>query len=101
MNAMYNQRAKRFPRLPRDHQDLVLGPEFTRTKSGKTEQGVMETLVNQPLSRNPVAGSIRQKNSKYAEKQRRVMIYIGEYTSGRRTLERFLEALIYLTPEPI
>ncbi|KRY42061.1 conserved hypothetical protein [Trichinella spiralis] len=35
-NAMYNQRAKRFPRLPRDHQDLVLGPEFTRTKSWKT-----------------------------------------------------------------
>ncbi|KRX72420.1 hypothetical protein T06_14287 [Trichinella sp. T6] len=106
-NAMYNQRANRFPRLSRDHQDLVLGPEFTRTKSVKTflltqkEQGVMETLVNQLLSRNPVAGSIRQKNNKYAEKQRRVMIYIGEYTSGRRTLERFLEALIYLTPQPI
>ncbi|KRX62278.1 hypothetical protein T09_10465 [Trichinella sp. T9] len=106
-NAMYNHRANRFPRLPRDHQDLVLGPEFTRTKSVKTflltqkEQGVMETLVNQLLSRNSVAGSIRQKNNKYAEKQRRVMIYIGEYTSGRRTLERFLEALIYLTPQPI
>ncbi|KRY13490.1 hypothetical protein T12_14761 [Trichinella patagoniensis] len=106
-NAMYNQRANRFPRFPTDHQALVLGPEFTRTKSGKTfllmqkEQGVMETLANQLLSRNPVAGSVRQKNNKYAKKQRRVMIYIGEYTSGRRTLERFLEALIYLTPQPI
>ncbi|KRY41521.1 hypothetical protein T01_4309 [Trichinella spiralis] len=35
-SAMYKQRAKRFPRLPRDRQELVLEPEFTRTKSGKT-----------------------------------------------------------------
>ncbi|KRZ07016.1 hypothetical protein T4B_6828 [Trichinella pseudospiralis] len=34
-SAMYKQRANRFPRLPRDRQDLVLAPEFTRTKSGK------------------------------------------------------------------
>ncbi|KRY65086.1 hypothetical protein T4A_9496 [Trichinella pseudospiralis] len=32
---MYKQRAKCFPRLPRDRQDLVLAPEFTRTKSVK------------------------------------------------------------------
>ncbi|KRY73095.1 hypothetical protein T4D_8872, partial [Trichinella pseudospiralis] len=30
-SAMYKQRANRFPRLPRDRQDLVLAPEFTRT----------------------------------------------------------------------
>ncbi|KRY80948.1 hypothetical protein T4D_13321 [Trichinella pseudospiralis] len=33
--AMYKQRVKRFPRLLRHHQDLLLTPEFTRTKSGK------------------------------------------------------------------
>ncbi|XP_003368731.1 conserved hypothetical protein, partial [Trichinella spiralis] len=44
--------------------------------------------ANQPGPfKNPAAGSIRQKNNKYAEKQRRVMIYTGEYTNDRRTLE--------------
>ncbi|KRX15707.1 hypothetical protein T07_12416 [Trichinella nelsoni] len=88
---MYKLRAKRFPRLPRDRPDLVPSPEFTRTKSGKTfplmpsatgiigstkkrlglykliqllkeEQGVMETLINHRLSRNPTVGSIRPRN---------------------------------------
>ncbi|KRX13788.1 hypothetical protein T07_3702 [Trichinella nelsoni] len=67
----------------------------------KEEQGVMETLINQLLLRNPDAGSIRQISSKYAEKQRRVMIYTGEYTSGRRTLELFLEASMYVKSVPI
>ncbi|XP_003382181.1 putative myosin-Va [Trichinella spiralis] len=30
-SAMYEQRAKRFPKLSRDRHDLVLAPEFTRT----------------------------------------------------------------------
>ncbi|KRY74206.1 hypothetical protein T4A_9277 [Trichinella pseudospiralis] len=36
-SAMYKQRANRFSRLPtyKHHQDLLLAPEFTRTKSGK------------------------------------------------------------------
>ncbi|KRX14006.1 hypothetical protein T07_1503 [Trichinella nelsoni] len=67
----------------------------------KEEQCVMETLINQLLSRNPAAGSIRERSSRYAERQQRVMIYTDEYTSGRRTFERFLEALMYLTPDPI
>ncbi|KRZ00243.1 hypothetical protein T11_3299 [Trichinella zimbabwensis] len=53
------------------------------------------------LGLNPAAGSIRQIGNRYAEKQRRVVIYSGEYTSGRRTSEQFLEALMYLTPEQI
>ncbi|KRY17099.1 Armadillo repeat-containing protein 8, partial [Trichinella patagoniensis] len=53
------------------------------------------------LTRNPAAGSIRQISSRYAEKQQRVMIYTRECTSGRRTSERFLEALMCLTLKPI
>ncbi|KRX36345.1 hypothetical protein T05_8968 [Trichinella murrelli] len=51
------------------------------------EQGVMEMLINQLLSRNSAAGSIRQISSRCAEKQQRFIIYTDEYTSGRRTLE--------------
>ncbi|KRY42998.1 hypothetical protein T01_12884 [Trichinella spiralis] len=61
----------------------------------------LQLLINQLLTRNLAAGSIRQISSRYAEKQQRVMIYTREYTIGSRTLERFLEALMYLTPEPI
>ncbi|KRZ66484.1 hypothetical protein T10_3295 [Trichinella papuae] len=61
----------------------------------------MERLINQLLSRNPAAGSIRQIGNRYAEKQRRVVIYSDENTGGRRTSEQFLEALMYLTPEQI
>ncbi|KRY29747.1 hypothetical protein T01_1340 [Trichinella spiralis] len=50
---------------------------------------------------NPAAGSIRQISNRYAEKQRRLMMYTGECISGRRTMEQFLEALMYLMPEPI
>ncbi|KRY08836.1 hypothetical protein T12_16355 [Trichinella patagoniensis] len=50
------------------------------------EQGVMEMLINQLLSRNSAAGSIRQISSRYAEKQQRFMIYTDEYTSGRRRI---------------
>ncbi|KRY10677.1 hypothetical protein T12_16614 [Trichinella patagoniensis] len=37
----------------------------------------------------------------YAQKQRQVAQYTGEYTNGRRTLEQFLEALRYVTSKPI
>ncbi|KRY96877.1 hypothetical protein T11_14714 [Trichinella zimbabwensis] len=37
-----------------------------------------------------------------AEKHQRVAQYTGEYTNGRRMLEQFREALMYIiTPEPI
>ncbi|KRY71692.1 hypothetical protein T4A_10617, partial [Trichinella pseudospiralis] len=39
-------------------------------------------------------------SSVYAEKQR-VLQYTGEYISGRRTVEQFIESLLYITPEPI
>ncbi|KRX31060.1 hypothetical protein T05_14469, partial [Trichinella murrelli] len=65
------------------------------------EQGVMDTLIQQVLSGNATVGDLRRVNRVYAQKQRRVAQYTGEYTNGRRTLEQFLAALMYLTPEPI
>ncbi|KRY55040.1 hypothetical protein T03_5853 [Trichinella britovi] len=53
------------------------------------------------LSRNPAAGSIRQISNRYAEKQRRVMMYRGECISDRRTVKQFLQDLMYLMTEPI
>ncbi|KRX70896.1 hypothetical protein T06_6869 [Trichinella sp. T6] len=50
---------------------------------------------------NATVGDLRRVNRVYAQKQRRVAQYTGEYTNGRRTLEQFLAALMYLTPEPI
>ncbi|KRX85551.1 hypothetical protein T06_1468 [Trichinella sp. T6] len=66
-----------------------------------SEQGVMDTLIQQVLSGNATVGDLRRVNRVYAQKQRRVAQYTGEYTNGRRTLEQFLAALMYLTPEPI
>ncbi|KRX72738.1 hypothetical protein T06_13923, partial [Trichinella sp. T6] len=54
------------------------------------EQGVMGTLIQQVLSGNVTVGRV---NKVYAQKQRQVAQYTGEYTNGRRTLEQFLEAL--------
>ncbi|KRY85411.1 hypothetical protein T4C_6452, partial [Trichinella pseudospiralis] len=34
-NAVYNQRVKRFPRFPRNRQDLIIVDEFRRMKFGK------------------------------------------------------------------
>ncbi|KRY33001.1 hypothetical protein T01_11445, partial [Trichinella spiralis] len=65
------------------------------------EQGVMDTLIQQVLSGNVAVGDLRRVNRVYAQKQRRVAQYTSEYTNGRRTLEQFLAALMYLTPEPI
>ncbi|KRZ49092.1 Structure-specific endonuclease subunit SLX1 -like protein, partial [Trichinella nativa] len=65
------------------------------------EQGVMDTLIQQVLSGNVTVGDLRRVNKVYAQKQRQVAQYTGEYTNGRRTLEQFLEALMYITPEPI
>ncbi|KRX18117.1 hypothetical protein T07_13777 [Trichinella nelsoni] len=65
------------------------------------EQGVMDTLIRQVLSGNATVGDLRRVNKVYAEKQQRVAQYTGEYTNGSRTLEQFLEALMYITPEPI
>ncbi|KRY47109.1 hypothetical protein T03_253 [Trichinella britovi] len=58
------------------------------------EQGVMDTLIQQVLSGNVTVGDLRRVNRVYAQKQRQVAQYTGEYTNGRRTLEQFLEALI-------
>ncbi|KRX71579.1 hypothetical protein T06_4744 [Trichinella sp. T6] len=63
--------------------------------------GVMDTLIQQMLSGNATVGDLRRVNKVYAEKQQRVAQYTGEYTNGSRTLEQFLEALMYITPEPI
>ncbi|KRY03928.1 hypothetical protein T12_3252, partial [Trichinella patagoniensis] len=52
-----------------------------------SEQGVMETLIQQVLSGNVTAGDLRRVNRVYAQKQRQVARYTGEYTNGRRTLE--------------
>ncbi|KRX45386.1 hypothetical protein T05_6568 [Trichinella murrelli] len=65
------------------------------------EQGVMDTLIQQVLSGNMIVDDLRQVNKVYAEKQQRVAQYTGEYTNGSRTLEQLLEALMYITPEPI
>ncbi|KRX57287.1 hypothetical protein T09_12121 [Trichinella sp. T9] len=54
----------------------------------------METMKKQ--ERNATVGDLRRVNKVYAEKQQRVAQYTGEYTNGSRTLEQFLEALIYL-----
>ncbi|KRX31720.1 hypothetical protein T05_15151 [Trichinella murrelli] len=65
------------------------------------EQGVMDTLIQQALPGNMTVGDLRRVYKVYAQKQRQVAQYTGEYTNGRRTLEQFLEALMYITPEPI
>ncbi|KRY27207.1 hypothetical protein T01_6400 [Trichinella spiralis] len=39
----------------------------------KEKQGAMQTVIGQLLSRNPVAGSIRQISNRYTEKQRQVI----------------------------
>ncbi|KRY31426.1 hypothetical protein T03_10473, partial [Trichinella britovi] len=64
------------------------------------EQGAMDTLIQQVLSGSVTVGVLRRVNKVYAQKQRQVAQYTGEYTNGRRTLEQFLEALMYITPEP-
>ncbi|KRZ82162.1 hypothetical protein T08_404 [Trichinella sp. T8] len=66
-----------------------------------SEQGVMDTLIQQVLSGNVTVGDLRRVNKVYAQKQRQVAQYTGEYTNRRRTLEQFLEALMYITPELI
>ncbi|KRY44158.1 hypothetical protein T03_13917 [Trichinella britovi] len=55
----------------------------------------MDTLIQQVLSGNVTVGDLRRLNKVYAQKQRQVAQYTGEYTNGRRTLEQFLEALFY------
>ncbi|KRY29304.1 hypothetical protein T03_11522 [Trichinella britovi] len=54
------------------------------------EQGVMDTLIQHVLT-----------NRVYAQKQRQVAQYTGEYNNGTCTVEQFLAALMYITPEPI
>ncbi|KRY26448.1 hypothetical protein T01_6684, partial [Trichinella spiralis] len=61
----------------------------------------MDTLIQQVLSGNVTVGDLRRVNRVYAQKQRWVAQYTGEYTNGRRTLEQYLEAFMYITPEPI
>ncbi|KRX13019.1 hypothetical protein T07_7291 [Trichinella nelsoni] len=61
----------------------------------------MDTLIPQVLLGNVTVGDLRRVNRVYAQKQRQVAQYTGECTNGRRTLEQFLEALMYITPETI
>ncbi|KRY37956.1 hypothetical protein T01_4659 [Trichinella spiralis] len=61
----------------------------------------MDTLIQQVLSGNATVGDLRRVSKVYAEKQRQVAQYTGEYTNGRRTLEQFLEALIPLRSIPL
>ncbi|KRZ56033.1 hypothetical protein T02_3191, partial [Trichinella nativa] len=65
------------------------------------KQGVMDTLIQQVLSGNATVGDLRRVNKVYAEKQQRVAQHTGEYINDSHTLEHILEALIYITPEPI
>ncbi|KRY41065.1 hypothetical protein T01_8509 [Trichinella spiralis] len=65
------------------------------------EQGVMDTLIQQVLSRNATVGDLRRVNKVYAEKQLRVAQYTCEYTSGSRTLEQFLEAFLAFSLFPL
>ncbi|XP_003368319.1 hypothetical protein Tsp_13704, partial [Trichinella spiralis] len=51
------------------------------------EQGVMDTLIQQVLSGKATVGDLRRVNKVYAQKQRQVARYTGEYTNGRRTLQ--------------
>ncbi|KRZ83135.1 hypothetical protein T08_5119, partial [Trichinella sp. T8] len=59
------------------------------------EQGVMHTLSQHVLSGNVTVGDLRRFNKVYVLNQRQVAQYTGEYTNGRRTLDQFLEALLY------
>ncbi|KRX21519.1 hypothetical protein T07_6749 [Trichinella nelsoni] len=61
----------------------------------------MDTLIQQVLSRNATVCDLGRVNKVYAEKQQRVAQHTGEYTSGSCTLEQYLEALMYITPELI
>ncbi|KRY03406.1 hypothetical protein T12_442, partial [Trichinella patagoniensis] len=45
------------------------------------EQGVMDTLIQQVLSGNVAVGDLRRVNRVYAQKQRRVAQYTGEYNN--------------------
>ncbi|KRY24744.1 hypothetical protein T03_18113, partial [Trichinella britovi] len=45
------------------------------------EQGVMHTLSQQVLSGNVTVGDLRRFNKVYAQKQRQVARYTGEYTN--------------------
>ncbi|XP_003372673.1 hypothetical protein Tsp_11413 [Trichinella spiralis] len=98
---MYSHRAKRYPKLPKHRRDLQIPFPFRTTKILIAEQGVMDTLIQQVLSGNVTVGDLRRVNRVYAQKQRRVAQYTGEYTNGRRTLEQFLEALMDITPHSI
>ncbi|XP_003366206.1 conserved hypothetical protein, partial [Trichinella spiralis] len=46
------------------------------------EQGVIDTLIQQVLSGNVTIGDLRRVNRVYAQKQRWVAQYTGEYTNG-------------------
>ncbi|KRY00100.1 hypothetical protein T4E_10371 [Trichinella pseudospiralis] len=61
----------------------------------------METLIIQRPSGNAAAGDLKRVNRVYAEKQRQVIREIQIILGNRRTLEQFLEALMYLSSEPI
>ncbi|KRX69533.1 Small ubiquitin-related modifier [Trichinella sp. T6] len=65
------------------------------------EQGVMDTVIQQALPGNMTVGGLRRLYKVYTQKQRQVAQYTGEYTNGRRTLEQFLEAVIFLRVKSI
>ncbi|KRY45458.1 hypothetical protein T03_11346 [Trichinella britovi] len=66
-----------------------------------SEQGVMDTLIQQVLSKNVTTGDLRRVNRVYAQKHRKDAQYTGEYNNGTLSMEQFLAALMYITTEPI
>ncbi|KRX79012.1 hypothetical protein T06_11593 [Trichinella sp. T6] len=78
------------------HNQLIKAGILQAAPTTEEEQGAVETLINQLLSRDPAANCLRLVNRTYAAKQRQVRIYTGGYNSSMRTLEQYLEALMYL-----
>ncbi|KRY20457.1 Uncharacterized protein T12_12691 [Trichinella patagoniensis] len=76
------------------HNQLIKAGILQAAPTTEEEQGAVETLINQLLSRDPAASCLRLVNRTYAAKQRQVRIYTGGYNSSMRTLEQYLEALI-------
>ncbi|KRX13267.1 hypothetical protein T07_8551 [Trichinella nelsoni] len=96
-----------FDRIESECTTLTVCCLIATMPSGEREPG---RKGNPPVNTGPSLNRDERANttveegfclSRYAEKQRRVMMYTGECISGRRTMEQFLEALMYLMPEPI
>ncbi|KRY69654.1 hypothetical protein T4A_3623, partial [Trichinella pseudospiralis] len=82
-----------------------VGMVSSRKKNGWKQTSVLQTAItpDNVLKKGILLTIIIRKLCpwllKYPEKQRQVLRYTGK--SGRRTLEQFLEALMYPVPGPI